>query len=62
MVATESHHYDLIDSGLGLGTDQCNHATVMPSEKPDDVVAYNRSMWDQQVAKGDRWTVPFGRS
>lgn len=32
----------------------------MPSEKPEDVVAYNREMWDHLVAQGDRWTVPFG--
>ncbi|MEM9481761.1 MAG: class I SAM-dependent methyltransferase [Verrucomicrobiota bacterium] len=29
------------------------------SGKPDDIVAYNREKWDAQVAKGDRWTVPF---
>ncbi|MFH1085250.1 MAG: class I SAM-dependent methyltransferase [Chloroflexota bacterium] len=25
-----------------------------------DVVAYNRSAWDRQVAHGNRWTVPVG--
>lgn len=25
-----------------------------------DVAAYNRSAWDRQVAKGNRWTVPVG--
>src|SRR5262249_23642857 len=25
-----------------------------------DVVAHNRSAWDRQVAKGNRWTVPVG--
>ena len=30
-----------------------------PSKKPEDVVAYNREMWDRLVAQGDRWTVPF---
>ena len=33
---------------------------MMPSRKPEDVVAYNRKMWDHQVEQGDRWTVPFG--
>jgi SAM-dependent methyltransferase len=27
-------------------------------DKPYDVVAYNREMWDEQVSKADRWTVP----
>ncbi len=25
-----------------------------------DILAYNRSAWDHQVASGDRWTVPVG--
>lgn len=27
-------------------------------EKPHDIVAYNKRMWDAKVAQGDRWTVP----
>ncbi len=30
----------------------------MPSRKPCDIVSYNREMWDQLVAEGDRWTIP----
>jgi SAM-dependent methyltransferase len=25
-----------------------------------DILAYNRQVWDRQVEKGDRWTVPVG--
>ena len=30
----------------------------MPTQKPDDIVRYNRDMWDGKVASGDRWTIP----
>jgi len=28
----------------------------------DDIRAYNRSAWDTQVARGNRWTVPVTRA
>lgn len=30
----------------------------MPDQKPDDIVSYNREMWDAQVSKENPWTIP----